>query len=914
MSGSRLVPGYFSSITLAVLLCMLGLTAHAGLPAIINLAAAPGNEGAPLSRIYGPQAEAALSTGNHCLCYGDFNVDSYDDLAIGIPSYYHSGQQTGAVIIVFGGADRLPTELDLSTGVPSLRTAIIYGDENQSRFGTSVAAGDFNWDWYDDVIIGAPLALGSKGEVFVVYGKASLAGSTTDLHTGGSISAADETRLLGVNTNDQTGQAVAAGNFNGDNYDDIFVGSPNGMYSGNAFGRLDVVYGDYNIEGTSFAVTSGALTCYGDLESSGFGATLAVGEFDGDGYIDAAGAGTGGLGAAVILFGRSGTSGGELLAGISPTLARFHGVATQAGFGSTLTAGDFNADGFGDLVVGAPNQATSGGTEAGSAHVFFGEYFLPDRTIDAASPPADASQGLLRGGLAYGNFGQGLAGGDINADGIDDVMVGVPQLANPTTERGGAVYALDLLEDLPGSTIDFATAQPNTKVLGYDQVALGTGLCADGDMDGDGIADFAMAAVDAENPNLTSANAAGLVTVVYGSATPNTTPTFYRAAWSGDRPFNPLGGRLSPVARSGIGFTGGTTGVVSSTLYRNTAISNLAPGDATDQVSGTVWRIATTRSGWSSARVRLYYLARELPTGATEDHLSVYRAPALDGPWLEITALQDAARNDFVFDTNKLGCFAIVSKDPVIKLDGAITSEIECHTVWVEPGFSASDIKDGDLTGSVSISGAVYPDMPDAYAVRYEVTNSDGFKNHIYRFVTVVDTIAPVITVNGDLSVYVKLGDPYTDAGASASDTCDGSVAVVPSGTVDTQTVGVYTIHYDATDGTGNHSSASRTVTVSVSGASDIHKGDQNSDHQISLSELLRVIQFFNSGGFHCQAGTEDGYAPGVGSQVCSAHSSDYNPQNWAISLSELLRLIQFFNSGGYHACAGSEDGFCVGP
>ncbi len=86
----------------------------------------------------------------------------------------------------------------------------------------------------------------------------------------------------------------------------------------------------------------------------------------------------------------------------------------------------------------------------------------------------------------------------------------------------------------------------------------------------------------------------------------------------------------------------------------------------------------------------------------------------------------------------------------------------------------------------------------------------------------------------------------------------------------------------------------------------------------MSLSELLRVIQFFNSSGYHCQAGTEDGFAPGAGDRTCAAHDSDYNPQDWAVDISELLRGIQFFNSPGqaYHVdCAhGTEDGFVPGP
>jgi hypothetical protein len=89
------------------------------------------------------------------------------------------------------------------------------------------------------------------------------------------------------------------------------------------------------------------------------------------------------------------------------------------------------------------------------------------------------------------------------------------------------------------------------------------------------------------------------------------------------------------------------------------------------------------------------------------------------------------------------------------------------------------------------------------------------------------------------------------------------------------------------------------------------HAGDTNSDGRISLSELLRVIQFFNSSALRCQAGTEDGYAPGTGAQDCAPHTSDYNPQDWRIVLTELLRLIQFYNADGYEGCPGGEDGYC---
>ena len=93
------------------------------------------------------------------------------------------------------------------------------------------------------------------------------------------------------------------------------------------------------------------------------------------------------------------------------------------------------------------------------------------------------------------------------------------------------------------------------------------------------------------------------------------------------------------------------------------------------------------------------------------------------------------------------------------------------------------------------------------------------------------------------------------------------------------------------------------------------HTADQNADGQISLSELLRVIQFFNLRGYHCDTAGEDGSAPGPGDATCAAHDSDYDPQDWSVSLSELLRRIQSYNFRAYHACPGegTEDTYCPG-
>lgn len=100
-----------------------------------------------------------------------------------------------------------------------------------------------------------------------------------------------------------------------------------------------------------------------------------------------------------------------------------------------------------------------------------------------------------------------------------------------------------------------------------------------------------------------------------------------------------------------------------------------------------------------------------------------------------------------------------------------------------------------------------------------------------------------------------------------------------------------------------------------LTGEARRHAADINGDRIITVSELLRVVQFFNTSMFHCQSGTEDGYAVGAGAQDCRFHDSDFViPRNWSISIAELLRLIQLFNSKAYHVSPDSEDGFAPGP
>jgi glucose/arabinose dehydrogenase len=103
-------------------------------------------------------------------------------------------------------------------------------------------------------------------------------------------------------------------------------------------------------------------------------------------------------------------------------------------------------------------------------------------------------------------------------------------------------------------------------------------------------------------------------------------------------------------------------------------------------------------------------------------------------------------------------------------------------------------------------------------------------------------------------------------------------------------------------------------TSLSVYKISDrIHRADVNGDSLLNLSEVLRVVQFFNATRYACaDTETEDGYQPGNGSIACGRHTADYEDPQGNISLSELLRVIQLYSLGAYVPCPGdSEDNLC---
>jgi hypothetical protein len=155
---------------------------------------------------------------------------------------------------------------------------------------------------------------------------------------------------------------------------------------------------------------------------------------------------------------------------------------------------------------------------------------------------------------------------------------------------------------------------------------------------------------------------------------------------------------------------------------------------------------------------------------------------------------------------------------PVITLTGDDELTIAVGSSFTDPGATATDNVDGNLTSAIVVGGSVNTAHVGTYHLTYDVTDAAG--NHATqrtRTVHVVDAVAPVITLLGDAEMTVAFGATFTDPGATATDNADGTLtaAIVVTGTVDTSHVGTYHLTYDVTDAAGNHATQ-RTRTVHV--------------------------------------------------------------------------------------------------
>ena len=150
-----------------------------------------------------------------------------------------------------------------------------------------------------------------------------------------------------------------------------------------------------------------------------------------------------------------------------------------------------------------------------------------------------------------------------------------------------------------------------------------------------------------------------------------------------------------------------------------------------------------------------------------------------------------------------------------ITLIGGSSVQVFQNTSYVD--LSASAIYNGiDVTNDLVIdSSGVNTSVNGTYSVYFSVI---GTSLTAIRTVVIIDNILPEVTLIGAASVTHQVGTTYTDAGATASDSFDGSITPVMSGNVDINTPGTYNIIYTATDAAGNSGTGSRTVVVESSG------------------------------------------------------------------------------------------------
>ena len=190
---------------------------------------------------------------------------------------------------------------------------------------------------------------------------------------------------------------------------------------------------------------------------------------------------------------------------------------------------------------------------------------------------------------------------------------------------------------------------------------------------------------------------------------------------------------------------------------------------------------------------------------------------------------------------------------PVITLLGTTPVNHEVGTIYVDPGATATDIIDGDITSNITVTGSVNANIQGTYTLTYRVSDAAGnAASAVTRTINVADTGAPSITLLGSTPVAHELQTPYTDAGATASDAADGDLTanIVTSGSVDANLAGTYTLSYNVSDSQGNPASTvSRTVVVadrtppviSLTGSStvNVEQGSSYTDAGATASDII---------------------------------------------------------------------------
>jgi hypothetical protein len=389
----------------------------------------------------GENNQDASAYGASVASAGDVNGDGFADIIVGAP-YYDNGQDMEGRAYVYHGS---------VAGLNPLPNWSFESDLAGCELGWSVAsAGDINGDSYDDVLVASEFCgvVDREGRVYLFLGSA------------GGLSTTYAWMIQGGGADESLGWSIAsAGDVNADGFDDVIVGAPWASYPEGHEGRAYVFYGS----AAGLPATANWIK-ESNVAWSGFGVSVAsAGDVNGDGYDDVV-IGHDHFSNPQVDEGRAYVYLGSVTGLAADPVWVFENNFTGSGLGeSVASAGDINGDGYSDVIVGGFRYSNPEVKE-GVAYLFLGSgtgvSFTPAWTVESNQD--------------YAEYGQSVASaGDVNLDGYDDVFVGAPWYSHGQPFEGRAFLYYGSSTGLLTSPVYFVESNQQSANLGYSVASAG---------------------------------------------------------------------------------------------------------------------------------------------------------------------------------------------------------------------------------------------------------------------------------------------------------------------------------------------------------------------------------------------------------------------------------------------------------